>query len=64
MKIIDMDSLIGKTELEVIDILKNSEFNYRIVRKDENYYVITSDFHTDRLNIEIDNDIVTKIYGG
>jgi len=42
--------------------LENKE--YRIVRIDGKGLMITCDFHPDRLNLEIENNIIVNVYGG
>lgn len=55
------NELLGKTLVEAIDIVDFSEYSFRIVREDNNYYGITDDFNTERLNFELDNDLITKV---
>lgn len=42
--------------------LENKDF--RIVRIDGKGLMITCDFHPDRLNLEIENNIIVNVYGG
>lgn len=57
-----MKELIGQTLDSARKKLENKE--YRIVRNNGRAYMITTDFHPDRLNLEIENNIVVNIYGG
>ena len=38
--------------------------DYRLVRRDTTHFVLTCDFRPERLNIEVDNGIITKVYEG
>lgn len=56
------DSLIG-LDLDLAQKkLENKE--YRIVRIDSKSMAITDDFSFDRLNLEIENNIIVNVYGG
>ena len=51
-------SLVGLTFEEAID--KCESINYRITREDDNNYFVTMDLRFDRINFEIDDNVVTK----
>lgn len=51
--------LVGKNFDDVILL-----YDYKILRRDEKSYWITSDVRNDRILIEIDNNIITKAYVG
>ena len=55
-----LKSLIGKTKEEGRELCKNNDYSVRIVRVDSNRYIITMDLRFDRVNFELDNDIITK----
>ena len=56
------DSLIG-LDLDLAQKkLENKDF--RIVRIDSKSMAITDDFSFDRLNLEIENNIIVNVYGG
>ena len=63
-----MKELIGqtleeaRTSLSARKKLENKDF--RIVIIDGKGLMITCDFHPDRLNLEIENNIVVNVYGG
>ena len=38
--------------------------DWRIVREDETYYILTNNIRTTRLNVEIDNKVITKAWWG
>lgn len=56
--------VLVKSQEEAIRILDENGINYRVVRGDSNHYAITDDYRPERLNLEIDNDIVTQVYSG
>ena len=60
----NIDTIIGKTEEEGIEILEENSIDYRVVRKDLTNYIITCDFIPERVNIEIDNDVITSYSKG
>lgn len=56
--------LVGQ-EKEMVDAcLSANEIIYRIVREDDQHFIVTMDLRLDRLNLEIDKGIVTKIEVG
>ena len=58
---INYKDLLNKSTEEVITILNELKVIYRIVRQDDLNFAITQDLVPDRLNLHIDNDIVTEI---
>lgn len=55
-----LESLIGLTkERGALQCIINN-YKVRIRREDSNIYMLTMDMCTDRINLEIDNDIITK----
>lgn len=50
----------GKTDNHVQRVLEIMEIPYRITRRDDEHYIVTYDFRFDRINLEIDEGIVTK----
>ena len=57
-----MKELIGLDSDSARKRLENKE--YRIVRIDGKGLIITCDFNPDRLNLEIENNIIVNVYGG
>lgn len=57
-----MDNLIGLTLNSAREELKDKD--YRIVRIDGVGMMITCDFLTDRVNLEVENNIIVKTYNG
>lgn len=58
----DNRNLIGQTLNSAEKELKDKI--YRIVKRDSENMTITDDFLDERLNLEIENGIITKIYKG
>lgn len=52
--------LIGKDQ----SALKEIKEDYRIVKIDDVDFIITHDLRPDRLNIKIQNGIITEVYYG
>jgi len=57
-----MEKLIGQTLNSAEKELKNRIF--RIVKIDGQGMMVTCDFRPDRLNLEIENNIITRVYEG
>lgn len=55
------DKLIGLSEQEGIDYINKNNISYRVIRRDETYYIIISDFRDDRINLEINNNIILGV---
>lgn len=55
------DKLIGLSEQEGIDYINKNNISYRVIRRDETNYIIISDFRDDRINLEINNDIILGV---
>ena len=56
--------ILGKEEGYLISLFNANEVEYRIVERDGVKYMVTSDHHSDRMNLTITNNIVTKVYKG
>lgn len=55
--------VIGMTEAEaisIIEIVSSEELTYRVTRRDGESYPMTMDYRLDRINLEINNGVVTK----
>jgi hypothetical protein len=55
--------VIGMTEAEAISTIEgvgSEELTYRVTRRDDESYPMTMDYRLDRINLEIDNGVVTK----
>lgn len=59
--------VIGMTEvlaIQTIEGISAEQLTARVVRRDDSNYAITEDYSLSRINLEIDNGIVTKTYIG
>ncbi|MFM1777806.1 MAG: Peptidase inhibitor family [Actinomycetota bacterium] len=57
------DEVIGMSEAEAIETIagiSSEPLTSRIVRRDEESFMVTMDYRLDRINLEIDSGIVTK----
>ena len=54
------EQVIGISEEDGIKLISENDINYRIVVKDSKPYIITCDLRMDRLNLEIENNIIIK----
>jgi hypothetical protein len=55
--------VIGMTEAEAISTIESvssEELTYRVTRRDDESYPMTKDYRLNRINLEIDNGLVTK----
>jgi hypothetical protein len=55
-----LESLIGLTKEEGRKLCLDNDYKIRVTREDSNNYVITMDLRFDRINLELDNGIITK----
>ena len=56
--------LMGKHEVDAKKILDYSKAQYRITRRDQSYFVLTRDYNPHRINLEIDEGVVTGVSRG
>ena len=55
--------VIGMTEedaIQTIEGISSEQLTARVVRRDDESYAVTQDYSLSRINLEIDNGIVTK----
>ena len=55
--------VIGMTEEQAIQIIEgvsSEELTYRVIRRDDESYPMTMDYRINRINLEIDNGLVSK----
>ena len=55
--------VIGMTEedaIQTIEGISSEQLTARVVRRDDESYAVTEDYSLSRINLEIDNGIVTK----
>lgn len=60
----DPKTLIGKTEAEAVDLIKEAKFKPRIVSRDGVVDVVTADARGNRMNLEIAGGKVTGAFIG
>lgn len=58
------ETLLNKDKEEVLAYLNMNKIQFRIIKEDNNSFMITHDFKMDRLNLEIINNQVTNIKYG
>ena len=46
------------------DLCEEMQYVYRVVRKDSDAYAITDDFMIERINVEIDNGLISNCHIG
>ncbi len=49
---------------EVVSLLSEKNITYRLVRKDRDNFFLSQDLNLERINLSIDNNIVTDAYFG
>lgn len=54
--------VVGKTEAEAISMIesKGGQVSYRIVKRDGESFPVTMDYRMDRVNLEIENGVITN----
>ena len=55
-----MKELVGKTAKEGELLCSQNGYKCRIVREDKVRHIVTMDYRLDRINIRLDNDIITS----
>jgi hypothetical protein len=60
----DAPDVVGRTEAEATAVVEQSGFTVRVVARDGEYYMITQDFRTDRVNLVVEAGRVTGAYVG
>lgn len=55
-------AVIGKTEQEAMEMInsKGGQITYRIVKRDDESFPVTMDYRMDRINLEIENGVITS----
>ncbi len=59
-----LKSLIGLTKDDCIKLCNENNYDCRITREDGNSYAITCDLVFNRINLELDNGIVSACSNG
>jgi hypothetical protein len=55
-----LDSLIGKTKDQAIELCRVDDYQYRVVYQDGKYYGVTYDLNFNRVNFTIENNIIIE----
>jgi len=58
VKIFDVKTCVGKSESDALESISESKMVYHVVRRDDEHFVRTMDYRVDRVNLEIDNNVV------
>ena len=62
--VFDSNQLIGLSETEAKKIAIRNGYAFRVTRKGDVNYIITCDFRIFRINVEIDNEKISKVNFG
>ena len=54
------DLIVGKTYSYVKEVCEKDNITLRLLREDDKNHIMTMDIRLDRINVEVDNGIVTK----
>lgn len=60
MKKLDLENLIGKNKYDAQKIVESHGYIFRITSENGNYYMITCDFKTNRVNVKIEDDLIVE----
>lgn len=55
-----LESIIGKSLEEGVELVKSNGFLTRVNREDDERFFVTMDLRFDRINLEIDNEKITS----
>lgn len=55
-----LESIIGKSLKDGIELVKSNGFSVRVTREDDERFFVTQDLRFDRINLEIDNGKITS----
>lgn len=56
--------LVGESELNARKLCVDNDFVFRCVERNGNKVSITRDIRVDRINVAVENDIITRAYIG
>ncbi len=55
-----LEDFIGKTELEAIHLCVDNGLAFRVESEDGEKFMLTADFRTDRVNVQIERGVIVK----
>lgn len=55
-----IESIIGKTLNEAIELASFNGYSIRVIREDNTDYTVSLNRRFDRINVEIDNGVITS----
>jgi hypothetical protein len=55
-----LSSIVGKTTKEGKDLANFNGYLFRVIREDDEQFFVTMELRGDRIQVEIDNGIITK----
>jgi hypothetical protein len=61
--LLDTSRLVGKEETEASQICENSGHKMRVMSKDGESYLVTCDYRTDRINVNVIDGKISSISG-
>lgn len=56
----NLDDIIGMSYEDAVIHVRKGGHTWRMVRKDSMNYIITCDLRLDRVNLEVENEVVVK----
>jgi len=59
-----LNKIIGAQAHMAYEYLKQQQAIFRVSREDDKTYALSMDFKPNRVNLEIDNNLITKAYLG
>ena len=59
----DFEKIIGMKFTEAAKAIQQEGFKVRITKQDGKNLIVTMDFDVNRINVAVDDDVVTKILG-
>ena len=58
------DTLLGRSEADAQRCAEELGWAFRIGRRDDEYFALTMDYSAQRVNVEVDDDVVTLVSVG
>jgi hypothetical protein len=61
---LNLQALVGRNAQEVQEELKAQKISVRVMKEDGESFIAIMNYNPGRVNLEVDNGIVTRSYGG